>query len=288
MAITIDPNTGETVQGGKSPRFVLWLTFFAFATIVMGSAISEVSTVPHSEYCTAQWIQLDASFFGGRRLILFVSSMISSFSFLMECHVTVIECQEGSFVYFSNRSLSDCFLTYVNPFFSTLSTTITWTWLRILYIRNKIAKEGKWIFFQCSMGGLLFVLFVCHSRGGHSDAPHSFPLPLRRRNQGRGSPYACFGHFLVRNGCRRCVCVSLGWIGFSSGRLCFCLPWIALVRVFPKVAGLSDPGAVCFVWRMKRLSHFLLYSFVIHSCKCVKWSGGWHEWGQHYKHNCEW
>ena len=140
-----------------------------------------------------------------------------------------LNARKRSFVYFSNRSLPDHLLTPVNLSFrysfddDHLNTT------SYIYIRNKTAKEGRGIFFQCSMGGLLFVLFVCHCRGGHPDAPHSFPLPLRSGNEGRGSPYACFGRLLVRNGFCRCVCVSLGYIGldrigFSSGRLCFCLP----------------------------------------------------------------
>lgn len=61
MAITIDPNTGETVQGGKSPRFVLWLTFFAFATIVMGSAISEQKKENESS-SNARWAVFCSSF----------------------------------------------------------------------------------------------------------------------------------------------------------------------------------------------------------------------------------
>jgi len=39
----IDPNTGEVIPRGNSPRFQLWLAFFAFATIVMGSAVEVVS-----------------------------------------------------------------------------------------------------------------------------------------------------------------------------------------------------------------------------------------------------
>jgi len=38
--MTIDPDTGEAVPRGKSPRFMLWLTFFAFSTITMTSAVS--------------------------------------------------------------------------------------------------------------------------------------------------------------------------------------------------------------------------------------------------------
>lgn len=37
--MTVDPSTGETISNGRSPRFKLWLAFFAFSTIVMGSAV---------------------------------------------------------------------------------------------------------------------------------------------------------------------------------------------------------------------------------------------------------
>jgi len=38
--MAVDPNTGEIIPKGKSPRFLLWLSFFAFATITLGSAVS--------------------------------------------------------------------------------------------------------------------------------------------------------------------------------------------------------------------------------------------------------
>jgi ABC-type multidrug transport system permease subunit len=41
--MAVDPNTGEIIPKGKSPRFLLWLSFFAFATITLGSAVSLVS-----------------------------------------------------------------------------------------------------------------------------------------------------------------------------------------------------------------------------------------------------
>ena len=41
--MAVDPNTGEIIPKGKSPRFLLWLSFFVFATITLGSAVSLVS-----------------------------------------------------------------------------------------------------------------------------------------------------------------------------------------------------------------------------------------------------
>jgi hypothetical protein len=38
--MNIDQETGEALRTGRSPRFVLWVAFFAFATITMGSAVS--------------------------------------------------------------------------------------------------------------------------------------------------------------------------------------------------------------------------------------------------------
>ncbi|VEU41198.1 unnamed protein product [Pseudo-nitzschia multistriata] len=37
--MAVDPSTGELINNGQSPRFKLWLAFFAFSTIVMGSAV---------------------------------------------------------------------------------------------------------------------------------------------------------------------------------------------------------------------------------------------------------
>jgi hypothetical protein len=41
--MNIDQETGEVISKGRSPRFTLWVAFFAFATITMGSAVSVVS-----------------------------------------------------------------------------------------------------------------------------------------------------------------------------------------------------------------------------------------------------
>ena len=38
--MTVNPTSGEVISAGKSPRFSLWMGFFAFATITMGSAVS--------------------------------------------------------------------------------------------------------------------------------------------------------------------------------------------------------------------------------------------------------
>lgn len=59
--MTIDPNTGETVPRGNSPRFIIWLTFFAFATIVMGSATS-VKKKEEEFTANARWAVFCSSF----------------------------------------------------------------------------------------------------------------------------------------------------------------------------------------------------------------------------------
>jgi hypothetical protein len=42
IKMNIDQETGEVISKGRSPRFTLWVAFFAFATITMGSAVSVV------------------------------------------------------------------------------------------------------------------------------------------------------------------------------------------------------------------------------------------------------
>jgi len=42
--MNIDQNTGEVVNQGRSPRFTLWVSFFAFSTITMGSAVGMKKT----------------------------------------------------------------------------------------------------------------------------------------------------------------------------------------------------------------------------------------------------
>ena len=38
----INPETGEVISGGRSPRFTTWIAFLVFSTITMGSAIELV------------------------------------------------------------------------------------------------------------------------------------------------------------------------------------------------------------------------------------------------------
>jgi hypothetical protein len=58
---TINPDTGEAVPRGNSPRFVLWLTFFAFSTIVMGSAAS-VKKEEEEASANSRWAVFCSSF----------------------------------------------------------------------------------------------------------------------------------------------------------------------------------------------------------------------------------
>lgn len=57
----IDPNTGEVIPRGNSPRFQLWLAFFAFATIVMGSAV-EVKNKEEETSSNSRWAVFCSSF----------------------------------------------------------------------------------------------------------------------------------------------------------------------------------------------------------------------------------
>jgi len=59
--MNIDTTTGQTLARGKSPRFTLWLTFFAFATIVMVSATS-VKKKEEEFTANARWAVFCSSF----------------------------------------------------------------------------------------------------------------------------------------------------------------------------------------------------------------------------------
>lgn len=59
--MAIDPNTGEAAPRVRSPRFIMWLTFFAFATIVMGSAAS-VKKREQEFTANARWAVFCSSF----------------------------------------------------------------------------------------------------------------------------------------------------------------------------------------------------------------------------------
>jgi len=59
--MAVDLSTGETIPRGKSPRFMLWLAFFAFATITMGSAIS-VKNAQSEVTTNASWAVFCSAF----------------------------------------------------------------------------------------------------------------------------------------------------------------------------------------------------------------------------------
>ncbi|KAG7362220.1 hypothetical protein IV203_025886 [Nitzschia inconspicua] len=52
--MNIDQETGEVINNGRSPRFTLWVAFFAFATITMGSAVS-VKNAQENTNTNARW-----------------------------------------------------------------------------------------------------------------------------------------------------------------------------------------------------------------------------------------
>mmetsp|Transcript_6786 Transcript_6786/g.10645 ORF Transcript_6786/g.10645 Transcript_6786/m.10645 type:complete len:314 (+) Transcript_6786:81-1022(+) len=59
--MNIDQETGEVIGKGRSPRFTLWLAFFAFATITMGSAVS-VKKAQADSNTNARWAVFCAAF----------------------------------------------------------------------------------------------------------------------------------------------------------------------------------------------------------------------------------
>ena len=59
--MNINQETGEALKTGRSPRFTLWVAFFAFATIVMGSAVSVKKTSGESS-TNARWAVFCSAF----------------------------------------------------------------------------------------------------------------------------------------------------------------------------------------------------------------------------------
>lgn len=59
--MNIDQETGEALRTGRSPRFVLWVAFFAFATITMGSAVS-VKNAAGQASTNARWAVFCSAF----------------------------------------------------------------------------------------------------------------------------------------------------------------------------------------------------------------------------------
>eukprot|EP00536_Pseudo-nitzschia_multiseries_P006405 jgi/Psemu1/255374/estExt_Genewise1Plus.C_1340110 len=59
--MAIDPSTGEIAKTGRSTRFKLWLTFFAFSTIVMGSAVG-VKRAENESSSNAVWAVFCSAF----------------------------------------------------------------------------------------------------------------------------------------------------------------------------------------------------------------------------------
>jgi hypothetical protein len=59
--MNVDPDSGEIIRSGKSPRFMLWLAFFAFATITMGSAVS-VKSSQQEVTTNARWAVFCSAF----------------------------------------------------------------------------------------------------------------------------------------------------------------------------------------------------------------------------------
>lgn len=48
--LNIDSETGESVIQGRSPRFSLWVAFWVFSTVTLGSSVEIVSIY------TARWM----------------------------------------------------------------------------------------------------------------------------------------------------------------------------------------------------------------------------------------
>ena len=45
--LNIDSETGESVIQGRSPRFSLWVAFWVFSTVTLGSSVEIVSARTH-------------------------------------------------------------------------------------------------------------------------------------------------------------------------------------------------------------------------------------------------
>jgi len=78
--MNVNPESGENYRG-KSPRFILWLCFFAFATITMGSAVS-VKNSQSQATANARWAIFCSAFsftVTGIVTVMHLSPMLSDF-----------------------------------------------------------------------------------------------------------------------------------------------------------------------------------------------------------------
>jgi hypothetical protein len=79
--MNINQETGELIGKGRSPRFTLWLAFFAFATITMGSAVS-VKKAQSNVNTNARWAVFCSAFsfaITGLVVAMHMSPMFSSY-----------------------------------------------------------------------------------------------------------------------------------------------------------------------------------------------------------------
>jgi len=79
--MNVNSESGEVVFRGKSPRFTLWLAFFAFATITMGSAVS-VKNSQNEVSTNARWAVFCSAFsfaITGIVTVMHLSPMLSDF-----------------------------------------------------------------------------------------------------------------------------------------------------------------------------------------------------------------
>lgn len=78
--MNVNPESGENYRG-RSPRFILWLCFFAFATITMGSAVS-VKNSQSQATANARWAVFCSAFsftVTGIVTVMHLSPMLSDF-----------------------------------------------------------------------------------------------------------------------------------------------------------------------------------------------------------------
>ena len=83
----VNPETGEVVGQGRSPRFTLWVAFLVFATITMGSAVEVVRCCCCCRCSEFGWVYSRHDLF--RRAVCYASKSRQGASEVTSSHLLV-------------------------------------------------------------------------------------------------------------------------------------------------------------------------------------------------------